>query len=96
MKVLEWKDEYLLGITAVDFQHKRIFDCFVTISREGLTKHDNWLADASFVQLINALQEHFALEESMMRRFGYPEVDRHSEEHLQLHTELHALARKSL
>lgn len=66
MKDSEWKDEYLLGIPAVDLQHKRIFDCFVTIAEESSAKHDRWLADSSFAQLVGLLQQHFALEESMM------------------------------
>ncbi len=96
MKDMEWKDEFLLGLPAIDLQHKRIFDCFATIARDGLTKHDSWLVDSSFVQLDNILRQHFALEESMMRSLSYPEIDRHIEEHRQYHAELHALAQKSL
>jgi len=96
MKDLEWKDEYLLGLPAIDLQHQRIFDCFANIAREGLTKCDNWLADSSFIQLVDSLQQHFALEESMMRSLCYPEIARHTEEHRQFHAELHALAQKSI
>jgi len=96
MKDLTWKDEYLVGIPAVDLQHKRIFDCFVTIAEQGVTNHDRWLADSSIVQLVGLLQEHFALEESMMRVLGYPELERHIEEHRQFHVEVHELAQKSL
>ena len=91
-----WKDEHLLGIAAIDLQHKRIFDCFVTIAREGLSKHDSWLADDSFVRLVDVLRQHFALEESMMRKLGYPELANHIEEHRQFDAELHALAQKSV
>ncbi len=96
MKDLEWKDEYLLGVPEVDMQHKRIFDCFVTIAEGGLTKQDRWVADSSFVQLLGLLQGHFALEESLMRILGYPALERHIEEHRQFNAELHDLAQKSL
>jgi len=96
MKDMEWKDEYLLGIPELDLQHKHIFDCFVTIAEEGLTKQERWLADSSIVQLVGLLQQHFALEESLMRILGYPELERHIEEHRQFNAKIHGLAQKSL
>ena len=96
MKDLEWKDEYLLGIPELDLQHRHIFDCFSTIAAEGLSKDDRWLADSSIVQLVGLLQQHFALEESLMRILGYPELERHIEEHRQFNAEIHGLAQKSL
>lgn len=96
MTDLHWNDGYSLGIPEVDLQHKRIFDCFVTIAEEGLTKRDRWLADSSIVQLVGLLQGHFALEESLMRILGYPELERHIEEHRRFSAELDALAQKSL
>ena len=96
MKDLEWKDEYSLGIPEIDLQHKRIFDCFVTIADDGLTKQDKWLTDSSIVQLVGLLQGHFALEENLMRSLGYPELERHIEEHQQFNAELHELAQMSL
>ena len=96
MKIVEWNEGFLLGLPAIDLQHKRIFDCFVTIEEQGLAKHDNWLVDSSFVELVDILQQHFALEESMMRNLSYPGLGRHSEEHRQFHAELHALAHKSI
>jgi hemerythrin len=96
MKDLEWKDEYLLGIPELDMQHQRIFDCFVATAEEGPTKQDRWLADSSIVQLVGLLQQHFVLEESLMRIIGYPGLERHMEEHRQFNAELHDLAQKSL
>lgn len=94
MNQLEWSDEHLLGIPAVDLQHRRIFDCFVSIAREAPIERDRWHADPSFVRLDNLLEEHFALEESMMRSFGYPGLERHIEEHRQFHAELLGLAQQ--
>ena len=95
MKILEWKEEYLLGIPAVDLQHRRIYDCFIAIAEEGLSGHEAWHEDASFARLVDLLRQHFALEESMMRSLGYPELERHIEEHRRFDIELHHLARKS-
>ena len=95
MKDLEWKAEYVLGIPAVDLQHKRIFDRFVTIAG-GSTKHDGLRAEFAMVQLVGLLHEHFALEESMMRTLCYPGLERHMEEHQRFHADVRALAQNSI
>jgi hemerythrin len=96
MKDLEWSDEYLLGIPELDLQHRRIFEGFVNLAEEGLTAHDRWLADSSIVQLVGQLQQHFALEESLMQIIGYPGLEEHIEEHRLFSAEIHDLAQKSL
>ena len=95
MKDLEWKDEYAVGIPAVDLQHSRIFDCFISIL--GAPADDDRLrAETEIIKLLGLLQEHFALEESMMRKFHYPELESHAEEHRQFNADVHDLAQKSL
>lgn len=93
---LDWKDEYLLGIPALDLQHKRIFECLAGIAPEGAAPKDRGLADSSFAQLLRLLQQHSALEESMMRSFNYPELEPHIEEHRQFHAAVHDPAQESL
>jgi hemerythrin len=95
MKDLEWKDEYSLGIPAIDFQHKRIFDCILTVAH-GATNDDKLRAEAAIIKLLGLLQEHFALEESMMKKLHYPDLAQHIEEHRQFHFDVHHLAQTSL
>ncbi|MBE0624384.1 MAG: hemerythrin family protein [Burkholderiales bacterium] len=92
---LEWKDEYLLGIVAVDFQHRQIFDCIKNIL-SGPAEDDRLRAEAEVIKLLTLLQAHFALEESMMRNLGYPELEGHIEEHRQFNAAVHDLAQRSL
>lgn len=95
MKRWEWKDEYSLEIPAIDLQHKRIFDCFSKIAR-GATGDDRLRAEAEIIKLLRLLQEHFSLEESMMQKFYYPDLEHHIEEHRQFHSDVHQLAQTSL
>jgi hemerythrin-like metal-binding protein len=95
MKELEWKDEYSVGISIVDLQHRRIFDCIISILG-GPSDDDRLRAEAEIIRLLGLLQEHFALEESMMRKLDYPEIERHIEEHRQFNADVHELAQKSL
>lgn len=95
MKDLKWKDEYLVGIPAIDFQHRRIFDCIISIFG-GPTDDDKLRAEAGIIKLLGLLQQHFALEESMMLALSYPELEEHIEEHRQFNADVHDLAQKSL
>lgn len=95
MNDLEWKDEYLVGIPAVDFQHKQIFNCFIGILG-GARDEDRLRAEAEIVKLLGLLQEHFALEESMMLALSYPDFEKHIEEHRQFSADVHDLAQRSL
>lgn len=95
MKELEWKDEYLVGITAIDFQHRRIFDCILSIAAEP-PDSDGLSAEAEMIRLLGLLQEHFSLEESMMRTLHYPDLESHIEEHRKFHANVHDLAQRSL
>ncbi len=95
MKGWEWSDEFVLGIPAIDLQHKRIFDCIVRIAR-GATDDDRLRAEAEIIKLLGLLQDHFALEESMMQKLHYPGLEQHIEEHRQFHSQVHHLAQTSL
>ncbi len=95
MKNLEWKDEYSLGIPAIDLQHKRIFDSILRIAH-GPSDDDRLRAEAEIIKLLRLLQEHFSLEESMMQKLHYPDIEQHIEEHRQFHSDVHHLAQTSL
>lgn len=95
MKDMEWKDEYSLGIPAIDFQHRRIFDSILRVAH-GATDDDGLRAEAEIIKLLGLLQEHFSLEESMMQTLCYPDLEHHIAEHRQFHSEVHHLAQTSL
>ena len=95
MKDLEWKDKYVLGIPAIDLQHKRIFDCILKVAH-GATDDDRLLAEAQIMKLLRLLEEHFLLEERMMQELRYPDLEHHIEEHRQFHSDVHHLAQISL
>jgi hemerythrin len=95
MQDLEWKDEYLVAIPAVDLQHRQIFDCITSILG-GATDGERLRAETEIIKLLGVLQMHFALEENMMRKLSYPGLEGHIEEHRQFNADIHDLAQKSL
>jgi len=95
MKDLEWKNAYSVGISAIDFQHKRIFECIMSVLG-GPTDDDKLRAEAEIIKLLGLLKEHFAVEEKMMQALCYPELEQHIKEHRQFNADVHDLAQKSL
>jgi hemerythrin-like metal-binding protein len=88
MALIEWRDEFAIGIPAVDFEHKGMIrminqlheELSVEPSRETVT---DFLADIH--ALISA---HFALEEKEMREMGYDEFGDHKDDHERLLDEI--------
>ena len=82
--MIQWKDEYLLGIEKIDEQHKRLFeiagDIYDLLKNELVTdKYDG------IVNLISELKDytvfHFTFEEAYLKQIGYRKFLSHKVEH---------------
>lgn len=81
MSLLEWKDQYLLGMEALDYEHKDLFQCLNQIHEQCSYKADyDTIADC-LGRLYNRLAAHFALEEDTMREMKNPHYAAHKAEH---------------
>jgi len=78
---LPWSDEYLLGIEAVDSQHKGIFDAVHRFYEECLTSAGEDSVEDTLNYLKAYTEEHFRAEEALMEEHNYPRL----EDHKQLH-----------
>lgn len=88
MPLIEWKDEYSLGVPDVDEEHRGLIDLINTLYDTVRTgEHD---ADVSeFLGEIYArIASHFALEELLMRRHDYDEYQDHKKDHEKLLEEI--------
>ncbi|MCT4542929.1 MAG: bacteriohemerythrin [Vallitalea sp.] len=73
--MLEWKEEYNLGVQEIDNQHKRLFDIAVNVGEltqeinEGIDCYDDYM------DILNELVEytiyHFDYEEIYMKKNNY-------------------------
>lgn len=89
MPVFEWHDGLSVGIDNMDNHHKRL----IVLVNYFYDKHkDNAfsgkLDDASIVELlvmfdnlINYATYHFSIEETLMKKYSFPEIDTHIMEH---------------
>lgn len=88
MSLIHWKDEYSVGVPAVDHEHEELID---TINK----LHDAMQAAADHDHVVEALGEiyaqisaHFALEEKVMRDAHYRAYPEHKLDHETLLDEL--------
>jgi hemerythrin len=83
MKV-EWQEYLSVGVEEIDNQHKMLFDrynAFFAAYYEGRGHEE-------VIRLFGFLEEyvatHFADEESLQQRIGFPDYQRHRKQHLEL------------
>lgn len=81
MSLFQWKDDYLVGQSEIDYQHKRLFqlaDQLHTAMAGG--KGKDALAK-TLAELIDYTKRHFAAEEKLMQQSSYPEYIQHKAAH---------------
>lgn len=81
---LEWNEEYRLGISQIDEQHKYLFEIVAQIANlDALTSTKEELK-AILVELSRYMNEHFNDEEVYMHRIGFPEYENHRKLHREI------------
>ena len=88
MSILEWRDEFSVGVPSVDLEHRELIDLINDM--HGLigngAPHDQVIA--SLGEIYAQISAHFALEEKFMRDSGYDSFREHKEDHESLLDEL--------
>ncbi|MBU0927254.1 MAG: MBL fold metallo-hydrolase [Spirochaetes bacterium] len=81
-----WRPEYSLGLPDIDAQHRLIFDEMGSI--EDVAGGPPEELEKRMSALAASLAEHFAFEEDLQGRAGFPGLGEHSDEHESLLREL--------
>jgi hemerythrin len=81
--LIDWSDEYSIGIDKIDEQHKQFFATMHRFHEQCLTSEGEDVALGTLAAMNKYAAEHFEAEEALMREYEYPRL----EEHLQLHAE---------
>lgn len=81
MSLIEWKDEFEIGIPSVDYEHRGMF-LMINKLHEKLAENADKDTIVDFLGEIHTLiSAHFALEEKEMREMAYDGFDEHKEDH---------------
>lgn len=93
--MFEWKPEYAVGITEIDRQHQELFRMADEIYEMVLeTSGEDQMQQV--MDLVAALkqyaEDHFTLEESLLERYDYSEIEAHRQEHEKFRVQLEVLS----
>ncbi len=81
MTLVEWCDEFKIGIEEVDFEHQELIELINELYAEA-KKEDSATAVMDCLEEIFAkISSHFALEEKVMKDLQYDEYEDHKEDH---------------
>lgn len=72
--MIEWKDEYSIGVDDIDEQHKKLFEianrAYRLLKNDMITDKYDQIADI-FGELLDYTEYHFGYEEKYMTSIGY-------------------------
>ena len=81
MSLIEWKDEFEIGIPSVDYEHRGMIHMINRLHGK-LAENADRDTIADFLGEIHSLiSAHFALEEKEMLEMAYDEFEAHKEDH---------------
>jgi hemerythrin-like metal-binding protein len=81
-KLLAWREQYALGLPAIDHEHRELIDMInETWARGAAPGASPALTEEMLGELLSRISAHFALEERLMREARYDEYGPHKEDH---------------
>lgn len=88
MKSVKWSGDLSVGIDEIDKDHRRLFSCIDDLFTACHAGQGPSVLQQILICLMQYTREHFAHEEDLMRRVGYPDVVDHRAMHAELVSEL--------
>jgi hemerythrin len=83
MSLIEWKDEFAIGIPDVDYEHQQLItlinDLHDDMKKEGGASRERVVACLG--EIYTWIAAHFALEERIMRDMRYDQLAAHKADH---------------
>ena len=84
MSLVEWKDEYSLGVPDIDHEHRELIE-LINELYESVSAAGTEMNALDFLgELYARITAHFALEEKLMREARYDEYPDHKADHERL------------
>ncbi len=86
--LVEWNDKLSVGIEEIDEQHKVLVKLLNNLYAAIVQKQDADMIDKIIAELVQYTVIHFAVEESLMRIFDYPQYEEHKKHHKSLSSQV--------
>ncbi len=94
MALIEWSSNLSVGIEEMDQQHRKLISLINQFHDALKAGNGDQIAAGILVQLVQYTQTHFAAEEKLMARYGYPEFPNHKKLHTVLVEQVGHMAEK--
>ena len=91
MTLIQWRDEFRIGIDEVDHEHQELVGLINTLHAALGTERSGERVEAYLGEIFAEVSAHFALEEKVMRARHYDAIAAHKEDHERLLDELRDL-----
>lgn len=88
MSLITWKDEFSLGVAAVDLEHRELIELINSLDADMREYAIQTTVVETLGEIYARISAHFALEEKIMREAGYDGFATHKEDHELLLDEL--------
>lgn len=81
MALIEWKDEFRIGIPSVDFEHRELIGQINELHGKLAATPPHYAVTAFLGEIFSCISAHFALEEKEMRAMKYDQYADHKASH---------------
>ena len=81
MQHVSWDEKMSVGVAVLDDDHKKLLDIFNALLKSGIAAKDPGNLTDLLGSLVDYTKVHFAREEDIMERQGYPDLDAHKAAH---------------
>jgi len=81
MSLLQWKEQFTLGVAAMDRDHKELVDAMNRVHELATAGAEKASIDGAIAHLVQLTTRHFDDEERHMEKIGYPDLSRHRRIH---------------
>ena len=88
MTLIEWKDEFSVGVAAVDLAHRELIELINGLDADMVEHATQKTVVESLGEIYARISAHFALEEKIMREADYEGYATHKQDHEALLDEL--------
>lgn len=92
MALIEWQDNFSIGIASVDHEHRQMIDLINNLHGRLTAEAPKEEIRRFFGEIDAKIAAHFALEEKEMRDFRYDQFEDHKADHERLLDEIRDIA----
>lgn len=83
-KLVSWNDDYSVGIKEIDKDHQKLIDLINRFQTAIYYNTGSTFEQAALDELVDYTKYHFAKEEGLLEKHGYPEFTQHKKEHVNM------------